>query len=160
DAWGAALAAGELASAGTLRDVSSAARSAPAASHEPYPSALLLDGLAQLVTEGLSAATPSLRSAVVALGAHQRVLPWGAMAATAAAALWDMEGFAGIMARQVQLARDAGALALLATALQGAGIVVTWSGDFTEAASLVAEADEVTSATGVRISPYGGMLLA
>jgi DNA-binding CsgD family transcriptional regulator len=159
DAWGAALAAGELASAGTLREVSRAAREAPPPAHEPYPSDLLLDGLTQLVTDGLAVAAPMLREAVSAFRDDERVLQWGAMAGTAAAALWDMEGFDAVIGRQLQLARDAGALALLTTALQGAGIVVTWSGDFRQAASLVAEADEVKSATGIRISPYGGMLL-
>src|SRR6185503_3935671 len=89
-----------------------------------------------------------------------KVLQWGALAATAAAALWDMESFEGAITRQLKLARDAGALALLATALEGAGIVVTWAGDFNEAAALIVEADAVTGATGVDISPYGGMLLA
>jgi DNA-binding CsgD family transcriptional regulator len=88
------------------------------------------------------------------------VLRWGAVAATAAAAVWDFEGFDAVLTRQVQLARDAGALAVLATALQGAGIVVTWSGDFSRAACLTAEADAVSGAAGMRISPYGGMLLA
>jgi DNA-binding CsgD family transcriptional regulator len=35
-----------------------------------------------------------------------------------------------------------------------------WSGDFRTAASLTAEADAVSGAVGVRISPYGGILLA
>jgi DNA-binding CsgD family transcriptional regulator len=160
DAWGAALAAGELASAGTLREISRAAGAAPQPADEPHASDVLLDGLAQLVTEGLAPATPSLRKAVSAFRDDDLVLRYGAVAATAAAALWDMEGFHAIIARQLQLSRDAGALALLATALQGAGIVITWSGDFRQAASLVAEADAVSHATGVRISPYGGMLLA
>jgi DNA-binding CsgD family transcriptional regulator len=160
DAWGTALAAGELASAGSLREVSDAVRTAPAPAHEPYPSDFLLDGLALLVTDGLAAAAPTLRQAVDAFRDDAKVLQWGAMAATAAAALWDMEGFEAVISRQLQLARDAGAVALLATALQGTGIVVTWSGDFRRAASLVAEADAVTGATGIRISPYGGMLLA
>src|SRR6266849_1137765 len=42
EAWGAALAAGELASAGTLRDVSRAVRSSPPPAHEPLASDLLL----------------------------------------------------------------------------------------------------------------------
>jgi DNA-binding CsgD family transcriptional regulator len=160
DAWGAALAAGELAPPGTLRDVSHAALSAPPGGHEPRPSDLLLDGLAQLVTEGLAVSAPTLRDAVTAFRTDEKVLQWGALAATAAAALWDMEGFEAVINRQVQLARDTGALALLATALQGAGIVVSWSGNFGEAASLIVEAEAVTGATGVHISPYGGMLLA
>lgn len=160
EAWGTALAAGELASAGTLRDVSLAARSAPPPPQEPQSSDLLLDGLAQLMTEGLEAAAPTLRKAVSAFRDDETVLQWGAMASTAAAALWDMEGFRAVITRQVQLARDTGALALLGTALQGAGIVATWSSDFREAASVVVEAEAVTGATGIRIAPYGGMLLA
>ena len=160
DAWGAALAAGDLGGASPLRDVSRAARSARRRADEQRPSDHLLDGLTHLVTDGLGAATPALREAVREFRHDEQVLRFGAVAATAAAALWDMDGFATIMARQLELARGAGALALLATALQGAGIVVTSSGDFGRAAALVAEADEVTIATGVRIAPYGGMLLA
>jgi DNA-binding CsgD family transcriptional regulator len=159
DAWGAALAAGELA-AGTLQDVSAAIRAAPPLPEEPRVSDLLLDGLALLITEGLAPAAPTLRSAVRAFRDDDDVLLWGAVAATAAAALWDMESFRAVIDRQVDLARDAGALALLATALQGKGICVTWTGEFREAASVIAEADAVTGASGVRISPYGGMLLA
>jgi DNA-binding CsgD family transcriptional regulator len=161
NAWGGALAAGELASAGgTLRDISQAVRSAPRPGHEPRSSDLLLDGMAELVVDGLAAAAPTLRQAVSAFRDDETVLQWGATAATAAAALWDMEGFRAVIDRQLQLARDAGTLPLLATALQGAGIVVTWSGDFRKAASVTAEAVAVSSATGVRIAPYGGMLLA
>src|SRR5438477_4360070 len=160
EAWGNALAAGELASAGTLRDVSRAVCAAPPPPHEPYPSDLLLDGLAQLVAEGLAAAAPTLRKAVSAFRDDEKVLHFGAMAATAAAALWDLESWDAVINRQLQLARDAGALAQLATALQGKGIAVTWSGDFRGAASVVAEADAVTAVTGIRIASYGGMLLA
>jgi DNA-binding CsgD family transcriptional regulator len=160
DAWGTAMAAGELARAGTLREVSRAVRSAPPPAHEPLPSDLLLDGLAQLVAEGLAPAAPTLRKAVNAFRDDEKVLQFGAMATTAAAALWDMESWDAVITRQLQLARDAGALAQLATALQGKGIAVTWSGDFRGAASVVAEADAVTGATGIRIASYGGMLLA
>jgi DNA-binding CsgD family transcriptional regulator len=160
DAWGAALAAGELASAGTLPEVSRAARSAPRPAHEPSSSDLVLDGLALLVTDGLAASAPTLREAVRAFRDDEAVLRWGAVAATAAAALWDMDGFDAVITRQLQLARDAGALAVLATALHGAGIVVSWTGDFRKAAGLTAEADAVSAAAGVQISPYGGMLLA
>ena len=90
----------------------------------------------------------------------EKVLQFGAMAATAAAALWDVESWDAVSTRQLQLARDAGALAQLATALQGKGIVVTWSGDFRGAASVIAEANAVTAVTGIRIASYGGMLLA
>src|SRR5437660_1856148 len=160
EAWGAATAAGELDSAGTLREVSRAVCSAPSPAHDPLASDLLLDGLAQLVAEGLGPAAPTLRKAVSAFRDDEKVLHFGAMAATAAAALWDVESWDEVINRQLQLARDAGALAQLATALQGKGIVVTWSGDFRGAASVIAEANAVTAVTGIRIASYGGMLLA
>jgi DNA-binding CsgD family transcriptional regulator/tetratricopeptide (TPR) repeat protein len=160
EAWGAAMAAGELASAGTLREVSQAGRTATPPAHEPLASDLLLDGLAQLVAEGLGPAAPTLRKAVSAFRDDEKVLQFGAMATTAAAALWDVDGWDAVITRQVQLARDAGALPQLATALQGKGIVVAWSGDFRGAASVIAEADAVTGAAGIRIASYGGMLLA
>jgi DNA-binding CsgD family transcriptional regulator len=160
EALGAALAEGELARAGTLRDVSRAVCAAPAPAHEPLASDLLLDGLAQLLAEGLGPAAPTLRKAVSAFRDDEKMLQFGGWAARAAATLWDVVSWDAVITRQLQLARDAGALAQLATALQGKGIVVTWSGDFSEASSLIAEADAVTAATGVRMASYGGMLLA
>ena len=58
DAWGAALFAGRLTSAGTLLEVSRAATSAPRPPRPLRPSDLLLDGLATFVTEGHAAAAP------------------------------------------------------------------------------------------------------
>src|SRR5205823_2910571 len=68
---------------------------------------------------------------------------------------WD-----AVITRQMELARDAGALAPLAIALNGEGIVVAWRGHFPAAALVTAEADAVTEATGTRIAPYGALLLA
>jgi len=160
-AWGTALAAGELSSAGTLREVSRAVRAAPPPAHEPRSTDLLLDGLAQLIAEGLAAAAPTLRKGVNASRDDQKVHQWGVVAETAAAAaLWDFESWDVLVTRHLQLARDAGALPLLVTALESKGILVTWSGDFSGAVSLIAEADAVTAATGIRMASYGGMLLA
>ena len=164
DAWGAAMFAGRLASTGNLRDVSRIARSAPQPTDRPHPSDLLLDGLAQLITEGRAAAAPTLRRAVSAFRGEEisveKGLQWAVLASSAAVTLWDFESWAAVIARHAELARDAGALALLSIALNGEGIVVTWSGDFAGAASVIAEADAVTEATGTRIAPYGGLLLA
>ncbi len=63
DAWGAALFAGRLASAGSLVEVSRAATSAPRPTRPLRPSDLLLDGLTTFVTEGHAAAAPLLRRA-------------------------------------------------------------------------------------------------
>ncbi len=163
DAWGAALFAGRLANADAL-EVSRAARAAPRPSPEPRPSDLLLDGLAQLVVEGRAAATPTLQRAVSAFRggqvAAEQWLQWGVLASSAAVTLWDFDGWNAVSARQIELAREAGALGLLSIALNGEGMIAAWSGDFEAAEALSAEDDAVREATGALISPYGAMLLA
>jgi DNA-binding CsgD family transcriptional regulator len=164
DAWGAALFAGPLASGGNLLDVSRAARSAPRPPHAPHASDLLLDGLAMLMTEGRAAAAPLLKQGVSAFLREQipveKGLQWGVLASTAAVTLWDFDSWDAVITRQMELTRDAGALAPLSIALNGEGIVVTWRGDLAAAALVTAEADAVTEATGTRIAPYGALLLA
>ena len=164
DAWGAALFAGRLASGDGLLGVSRAVRSARRPTHPPPPSDLLLDGLAMLFTEGRAAAAPTLRQAVGAFRGEEisveKGLQWGVLASTAAVTLWDFDSWTAVITRQMELARDAGALAPLSIAINGAGIVLAWSGDFGGAAGVTAEADAVTQATGTRIAPYGAMLLA
>jgi DNA-binding CsgD family transcriptional regulator len=160
DAWGAAVAAGDLAPENLLRDISRAAGALPPPNHEPYPSDRLLDGLARLVTGGLADAAPALQDAVTAFRGHPTLLQWGLPAVIAAASLWEMDAFEAMTVPQLQLARDTGALALLARALQAAGMVASWRGDLSDAGALVGEADAVRHASGVSISPYGEMLLA
>src|SRR5580658_2865200 len=58
DAWGAAMFAGHLASAGNLLEVSRTVRAAPAPTHPPRSADLLLDGLALVVTDGRAVAAP------------------------------------------------------------------------------------------------------
>jgi DNA-binding NarL/FixJ family response regulator len=87
-------------------------------------------------------------------------LQWGVLASTAAVEIWDFESWDALISRQMELARDAGALAPLSIALNGEGIVVAWCGDLAAAARVIVEADAVTEATGTRIAPYGAMLLA
>jgi DNA-binding CsgD family transcriptional regulator len=164
DAWGAALFAGRLASGGDLLDVSRAARSAPRPPGPPHASDLLLDGLAVLMTEGRAAAAPMLKQGVSAYLREEipveKGLQWGVLASTAAVTLWDFDSWDAVITRQMELTRDAGALAPLSIALNGEGIVVTWRGDLAAAALVTAEADAVTEATGTRIAPYGALLLA
>jgi DNA-binding CsgD family transcriptional regulator len=164
DAWGAALFAGRLAGTGALLEISRAARSAPRLTQTPHPCDLLLDGLAIMVTEGRAAAVPALRQAVSAFRGEEisveKGLQWGVLGSSAAVTLWDFDSWDAVITRQMELARDAGALAPLSIAINGAGIVRAWSGDFGASAAVTAEADAVTHATGTRIAPYGAMLLA
>ena len=164
DAWGAALFAGRLATAGDLREVSLAARSAPAPTHPPRPSDLLLDGLAALITEGRTAAAPRLRRATSAFAAKEvsaeENFRWGWLTTVPSNVLWDDESWHVINLRQVQFARDAGALARLPIDLTASAVLVAWWGDFAMAAEAIAEADAVTEATQTHIAPFGAMLLA
>jgi len=87
-------------------------------------------------------------------------LHWGVLASSAAVTLWDFESWSATSTRQVDVARDFGALAMLSIALNGQGMIAAWSGDFEVAAALVAEDDAIKQATGTEIAPYGAMLLA
>jgi hypothetical protein len=117
---------------------------------------VLLDGLALLGTDGHAAAIPTLQRAAVALTdlPVEDVLRWGWMAADASALVWDVEGVHAVSARQVQLARDAGALAQLPIHLSALALATAWTGDFAGAAALIAEIDSVATATGHRFPPY------
>jgi DNA-binding CsgD family transcriptional regulator len=162
DAWGAALFAGHLASdGGGLLDVSRAAATARGAAGDPMPRDLLLDGLALLFAEGVDVATPLLRRAIAAFrgseASVEEVLRWGWLAARAAIWLWDYENGLEIPLRAVQLARDSGALEVLAVADNVCGQAAAWGGDFELAALLTAEVESVKEATGSRIGPYAAI---
>ena len=164
DAWGAALFAGHLASAGGgLLDVSRAAATAPDPADRALPCDLLLDGLALIFTEGTRAAAPMLRRAVAAFTSSEvsveEVLRWGWLAARAAIWLWDYDSGLEIPTRAVQLARDSGALEVLAVADNVCGQAAAWGGDFELAALMAAEVEAVKEATGSRIGPYAAISL-
>ena len=164
DAWGAALFAGHLACAGgSLRDVSRAAATAPDPADGALPRDLLLDGLALIFTEGTHTAAPTLRRAVAAFAGSEasaeEVLRWGWLAARAAIWMWDYDSGLEIPRRAVQLARDTGALEVLAVADNVLGQAAAWGGDFDLAALMVAEVEAVKEATGSRIGPYAAISL-
>jgi DNA-binding CsgD family transcriptional regulator len=160
-AWSAASLAGHLAGAGDLLEVSRAARALPSAGDPLRPVDLLLDGLSRLVTDGPGAAAPTLRQAVNAFTTEEMSredgLRWGWIAATV---LWDEDAARAIMTRQVQLARDAGALEQLLTDLVALAMSDAWRGDFAAAASLIAETDALTEVTASGIAPYTHLFLA
>ena len=164
DAWSAALFAGRMASAGGgLLDVSRAVATAPRAD-PPLPSDVLLDGLALVFTDGRPAAAPVLQRAVAAFAstevAVEELLRWGFLASRAANLVWDHDRCLEIGTRTVQLARDSGALELLAAADNACGQAAAFGGDFASVAQLMAEVDAVKEATGTRIGPYAAIALA
>jgi DNA-binding CsgD family transcriptional regulator len=154
-AWGAAGMSEDLAARDVLLEICRAVRALPAP-HAPRPLDVLLDGLALLITEGHAVAAPTLKRAMQALVdmPAEDVLRWGWMANGARCAVWDFEGWYATAARQVQILRDAGALAELPMHLSYQAMSVTWTGDFAGAASLIAEVDSVAAATGISFPPY------
>lgn len=164
EAWGAALFAGRMALAGSLLDVSRAVAGARARPGPPLPRDLLLDGLALIFTAGLSAARPALRRGVAAFAgtevSPQEMSRWGWLATRAANFLWDYDSGLEIGARAVQLARESGALEVLAVVDNACGQAAAFGGDFAGAGLLVAEVAAVKEATGTRIAPHAGIALA
>jgi DNA-binding CsgD family transcriptional regulator len=163
DAWSAALFAGKLANAGNLYDVSREARRAPPAEEPARSSDLLLDGFALLLTDGRAAATPVLQEAVTEFAGGsasvEEVLRWGWLATVGAVVVWDYESCRAIAGRAVQLARDSGALTVLAVALNILAQALSMAGEFDRAAQLISEADSVTEATGTPVLQYGALYL-
>src|SRR6185437_7077197 len=101
--WMAALFAGRLAGAGDLLEVCRAARALPPPA-EPRTVDLVLDGLAQIVTDGPMKAAPALRRAVSAVVAAditaEEAFRWGWLAQAAASALWDDDAWRTLLVRQ------------------------------------------------------------
>ena len=104
-----------------------------------------------------------LRRAIAAFASGEasaeEVLRWGWLAARAAIWLWDYDSGLEIPKRAVQLARDSGALEVLAVADNVCGQAAAWGGDFELAALLAAEVEAVKEATGSRIGPYAAISL-
>src|SRR5580693_5100598 len=164
DALAAATFAGRLALGGGMREVAEAARMAPPAPSPACGPDLLLDGLALLVTEGYPAGAPVLRRAVCAFRgtdvSTEEGLRWLWLACRAALMVWDYDSWDVLSGRQVRIARDAGALSALPIAFNTRAGLALLAGEFTEAASMAAQAESVIEATGSSIAPYGDLALA
>jgi DNA-binding CsgD family transcriptional regulator/tetratricopeptide (TPR) repeat protein len=165
DAWSAALGAGRLASAGSsLLDVSRAIASAPGPADPPLPRDLLLDGLALLFTDGRTAAVPVLRRAVTAFASTEvsteEMLRWGWLASRAANLVWDYDGCLEINARAAGLARESGALEVLAMVDNACGQAAAIGGDFESAEEFTDELEAVKEATKNNIPPLAALALA
>jgi DNA-binding CsgD family transcriptional regulator len=166
DALSGAIFAGRLigGSGCSVFEVAAAARSAPPPESPARPPDLLLDGLAQLVTEGCAAGGPALQRALREFRSDALTpedgLRWLWVAGRSAMAVWDDEGWHALASRHVQLVRDAGALAVLPVALSSWITLHLYFGDLPAAASLIDEAMAVADATGSYLAPYGALALA
>ncbi|MEY9952838.1 AAA family ATPase [Leifsonia sp. EB34] len=168
EAFTAALFAGRLADGGAaLDDVAHAvatARWSDAEASRSTACALLLDGLALLVTRGYASGVPVLRRSLDAMRtdplADEEALRWLWPASRAARAVGDDVSWMELTARHVALARRTGALTMLSIALTERFTVELFAGDLAAALAVAAEADAVTTATGNGLSPHIAFLRA
>jgi DNA-binding CsgD family transcriptional regulator len=164
DALAAALFAGRLARGASALQVAQAVRGAPPAP-KPLPAGdLLLRGLALAITDGPSVGAPVLKQALQALRdddiATEEGIRWHWLAGLAAAFIWDYESYDALAARQIQVARDVGALTMVPLALGTRAGVRLWAGEVRAAASLVEESEALARATHGRQVPYAPLVLA
>jgi DNA-binding CsgD family transcriptional regulator len=162
EALSAALFAGRLALGAGLREMAEAASAAPPETSRPPD--LLLSGLAVLITQGFAEGAPLLKRAVAAFRAAdistEEQLRWLWLACHAAALLWDHDSWDVLSLRLIRVSREAGALMALPIAYSTRAGVHLFAGDFTQAASVVAEAESVRESMGNSIVPYGALAVA
>jgi DNA-binding CsgD family transcriptional regulator len=120
--------------------------------------------LTRLIVEGASAAVPILRQALTAFGGDDLVteeqLRWLWIAGRAAGFTWDYDGWDALSARQLELARDAGALTVLPVILDTRVGVTVFSGALAKADAILEEIATINDATDNHVAPYGELALA
>ena len=141
DAVDAAIVTGGAGVGTNVAEVAEAARAAPAPPGSPRPADLLLDGLVTTFTAGYATGAPALRRAAEAFAGRGPVAPtdadsarWGWLASRTAMAVFDDELVFALTDRHVRLAREAGALATLPSALLVQSVMLVLAGEFTRAA--------------------------
>ncbi len=137
-----------------VREVAEVARAAPPPPGPPGPADLLLDGLVATYAQGYGAGQPALRTAAEALRGDppptapaddRDTLPWLLwLASRVAVGVFDDELLHLLASRNVRLARDAGALAMLPFALVNLSTAFVIAGEFTRAEELAEEAVTLT----------------
>jgi DNA-binding CsgD family transcriptional regulator len=164
EALSAAISAGRLGARGGVRKTADAARRAPPSPEPPRAPDLLLDGLAVLHTEGYAAGAPMLKRALRAFRddelSSEEGIRWLWLACRTAMDVWDDESWFVLSARQLQLARDAGALTVLPLALNLRAGIHIFAGQFAAAETLTEEADAVSEAIANPNVPHGRLFLA
>jgi DNA-binding CsgD family transcriptional regulator len=164
EALSAAISAGRLGARDGVRRTAEAARRAPPSPEPARAPDLLLDGLAVLHTEGYAVGTPMLKGALRAFRSDELSsedgIRWLWLACRIAMDLWDDESWFVLSARQIQLARDAGALTVLPLALNLRAGIHLFAGEFAAAETLSEEARAVSDAIANPDVPHARLFLA
>jgi DNA-binding CsgD family transcriptional regulator len=148
--------------------VAEAARAAPSGSAPPRTVDVLLDAFAIRLTDGFAAAAPALARALELLLADVSNEDVGRRLSASssrdsnivALEMWDDDALHLLAARQVQVARDAGALVHLQFALSFLARSHMLGGDLTAATLMIDEARLIAEATGNPALVNAPMILA
>jgi DNA-binding CsgD family transcriptional regulator len=164
EALSAAISAGRLGAPDGVRRTADAARRATPSLEPARAPDLLLDGLAVMHTDGYAAGTPMLKRALRAFRGDELSsedgIRWLWLACRTAMDLWDDESWFVLSARQIQLARDAGALTVLPLALNLRAGIHLFAGEFAAAETLSEEARAVSDAIANPDVPHARLFLA
>ena len=162
EALRAASVAGRL--GGGARAAAEAACRAPSPEGVPRAVDLLLEGLALRFTAGYAASAPVLKRALSAVrdqgGRPGQDVRWPWSARRVAPDLFDDDAWHALGTRNVQIARDAGALAVFPLALNYLAVMRIFDGNLEAAAALLGEADAIADATGTAPIVFGRLQLA
>src|SRR5215469_4816046 len=147
-----------------VRAAAEAAHRAPSPEGVPRAVDLLLEGMAVRFTDGYPASAPALKRALAAVRDQGRRpgqdVRWPWSARRVAPELFDDDTWHALATRNVQIARDAGALAVLPLALNYLAIMRIYEGNLEAAAALLDEADVIADATGTTPIKFGRLQLA
>jgi DNA-binding CsgD family transcriptional regulator len=147
----------------SVRAAAEAARRAPSPQGPPRAVDLLLEGLAVRFTDGYAASAPALKRALSEVrdqgGRAGQDVRWPWTARRVAPDLFDDDAWLALGTRNVQIARDAGALAVLPLALNYLATLRIFEGDLDAAAALLEEAEAIADATGAAPIVFGRLQL-
>jgi DNA-binding CsgD family transcriptional regulator len=168
EALGGAMAS-DIDVAGGAAAVAAAARAAPPGTVPSRADNVLLDAFAIRLTDGYAAAAPTFAQALELLlatdiasedGSRWLSVSSGRNSNMVALEMWDDEALHLLAARQVQVARDTGALGHLPFALSFLARSHMLAGELTAAALVLDEARLIAEATGNSAVVNGPMILA
>jgi hypothetical protein len=115
-------------------------------------------------TDGYAASAPTLKRALTAVrdedGRPGQDVRWPWFARRIAPDLFDDETWHALATRNVQIARDGGALALLPLALNYLATMRSFEGNLDAAEALLEESDAIAAAAGSARILFGRLLLA
>jgi DNA-binding CsgD family transcriptional regulator len=158
EALEAARFADRLARGTDVVEVSRAALAGTVARRPPRPTDLLLQGMATLPIDGHAAGVPILKAALSAFR-EEAVLPpeesrWLSFACRAAWDVFDEESWRVLATRELQRARDAGALTAMPLLLSSLSYLQVLCGELSTAVSLLDELGVATAVTGIPAHRY------